>query len=241
MESSNNPLVSVLIPVWGDYLKYLPRCLASVNKQTYENIEIIVVESETSVPKAINKGIELAEGKYITHVGADDTLYPSKIEKQVKVMEKYPFYSLCACWLEDTRFNMKRVGKIKPIVGYTEMLKAFNYSSGSTYMWRKKYNERYDESLPSGQDYDFALKLAKHGLAACIPEVLVKQFSTPGQISTNWGKKIRGIYILAKKYGEDYSIVDWMKVAGLLGLYFSAYFLGIRVYKFITYAKEKYE
>ena len=243
MESSNNPLVSVLIPVWGEYKKYLPRCLKSVNAQTYKNIEIIIIESETNAPRALNKGLKRAKGKYIAHLGVDDTWKPDKIKRQVECMEYLPNCALCTSWSLDNRFNMWRISRAPYYVQYKDILKAFNYSSGSTYFMRRKDIPLMDESLPSGQDYDLALQLLKgcQKYAICIPRVLVTQYSTSGQISTNWGKKIRGIWQLAKKYGEDYSVVDWFKVVGLMGIYFSGYFLGVKINRLIVWGKKLHE
>jgi len=243
MESSNNPLVSVLIPVWGEYKKYLPRCLKSVNAQTYKNIEIIIIESETNAPRALNKGLKRAKGEYIAHLGVDDTWKPDKIKRQVECMEYLPNCALCTSWSEDNRFGMQRISKAPYLTFYNDILKAFNYSSGSTYFMRRKDIPLMDEFLPSGQDYDFALQLLKgcQKYAICIPRVLVTQYSTPEQISTNWGKKIRGIYMLAKKYGKDYSIADWFKAVGLMGIYFSGYFLGVKINRLIVWGKKLHE
>ena len=238
----NEPLVTVIIPCWGEYLKYLPRCLDSVSKQTYKNIEVIVTKGKNP-PEACNKAWKKAKGKYIAFLGADDTWHPDKIKTQVKVMEEMTQCVLCTCWSEDNRFNSKRISKATRFAVHKTILEAFNYSSGSTYMIRKEPMMLYDESLPSGQEYDLALRLTGYtrGYAYCIPAVLVKQFSTPGQISTNWYKKIKGIWQLAKKHGKEYDWFDWVKVTGLLGLYLSAYILGAKVYKIINYVKELYE
>ena len=239
----SNPLVTVVIPCFGEYLKYLPKALKSVEEQTYDNIEIIVVTSKRTAPRACNEGWKKANGKYVAFLGADDIWFPDKIKRQVECMEYLHTCALCTCWSEDNRFNTKRISKAPLYVFYKDILHAFNYSSGSTYMIRKEPMLMYDESLLSGQEYDLALRLLNYtgNFATCIPYVGAKQFSTPGQISTNWSKKIRGIWQLAQRHGRDYDMVDWLKVVGLLGLYFSAFFLGVRVYKFITWGKELHE
>lgn len=38
-----NPLVSVVVPVWNVEV-YLPFCLQSIKQQTYENLDIILVD-----------------------------------------------------------------------------------------------------------------------------------------------------------------------------------------------------
>lgn len=107
-----NPKVSVVIPYYNDK-KYIAETLESVSQQTYQNIEIILVDDgstdEESVrvfdsiqlkdgeklheknagpSKARNLGISHASGKYILPLDADDKIAPSYIEKAVVVLEK---------------------------------------------------------------------------------------------------------------------------------------------------------
>lgn len=91
------PLISIIIPVYN-VEKYLPRCLNSVINQTYENIEIIVVDDGSTdhsgqicdeyaekdrrievihkknegLSVARNEGIINASGKYLSFVDSDD-------------------------------------------------------------------------------------------------------------------------------------------------------------------------
>lgn len=105
--------VSIIIPIYKAE-KYLERCLESVLRQTYKDIEIILVDdgSPDSCPLicdsykekhrkikvihsenygqsvARNKGMELAAGKYISFVDADDVLVDDSIEKLITIAEK---------------------------------------------------------------------------------------------------------------------------------------------------------
>ena len=240
----SEPLVSVIIPTVPSREKELRRAIASVENQTYENIQLIVVCDDTiTSPAACNKGLKKARGKYVAFLGDDDIWYAEKLERQVEVMEHHSKCILCTTWSSDMRFGMWRTSKALPWVFYKDILKAFNYSSGSTYMIRNHPGIQFDEFLLCGQEYDFALRLLKYTkkYAYCVPEILVRQYSTFGQISTNWGKKIRGTWQLARKHGRDYTLFDWAKVLGLLGLYFTAFFLDVKIYKLITYMKEMYE
>lgn len=93
--------------------------IENIKKQTYKNIEIIVVndngiennefrdktyekvkkylkeikyiELKNNLGGALarNKGIEVATGFYISFFDDDDEYYPTKIEKQVKILNKY--------------------------------------------------------------------------------------------------------------------------------------------------------
>lgn len=96
-------LISIIIPVHNSS-KYLDSCLESITKQTYKNIEIICIENgstdnsleklkkykdkikieilkESGLSKARNKGIELANGKYIAFLDSDDQLELTFIEE----------------------------------------------------------------------------------------------------------------------------------------------------------------
>ncbi|MFS0674969.1 glycosyltransferase family 2 protein [Ornithinibacillus sp. 179-J 7C1 HS] len=109
-----NPLVSVIIPVYN-VEHYIKECLDSVLKQTYNNIEVILIDDgskdgSTEVLKEYaetneifklyvqenagqsasrNKGIELAKGKYVYFLDADDFILPETISNLVTRAETH--------------------------------------------------------------------------------------------------------------------------------------------------------
>lgn len=108
-------LVSVIIPSFGRN-EYLTRAIDSVLKQTYSNVEIIVINDNAINSKAYdefnkiiekyantkvyfvsdginvggggarNKGIDRAHGEFITFLDDDDYYIADKVEKQLKFM-----------------------------------------------------------------------------------------------------------------------------------------------------------
>lgn len=109
------PLVSILIPNYN-YARFLKQCLNSAVNQTYDNLEIIVLDNvstddSVSVAKEylrdsrvllcrnqiniFNKSyITLADnyvrGKYQLLLCSDDYIHPEFVEKAVRIMEEYP-------------------------------------------------------------------------------------------------------------------------------------------------------
>lgn len=104
-------MVSVIIPVYQAE-KYIRGCIESVQNQTYQDLEIIVVndgstdatydiikeiattdkriiivnQDNKGVSEARNVGIESANGEFITFVDSDDKIEPELCENLVNVM-----------------------------------------------------------------------------------------------------------------------------------------------------------
>lgn len=108
-----NLLVSVIIPIYN-VEQYLDKCIESIVKQTYSNIEIILVDDggKDSCPKkcdewskidsrikvihkenegvayARNSGLDIASGEYILFVDSDDYIAFDAVEIMVKRIEQ---------------------------------------------------------------------------------------------------------------------------------------------------------
>lgn len=107
-------LVSVIIPVYN-VEKYLEKCIISVQKQTFKNLEIILVNDgstdqsksicekfESEDPRIVlidqqngglscarNSGITIAKGEYLTFVDSDDTVDENFIENLINLVTHY--------------------------------------------------------------------------------------------------------------------------------------------------------
>ncbi|BCS54967.1 glycosyltransferase family A protein [Geobacter sp. SVR] len=104
--------ISAVIPTYNG-IAYLTEALRSALAQTYELLEIIVVDdgSQEDIEKIVspfypkvryvrqqnagpaaarNRGVSLAQGEVIAFLDDDDVWHPTKTAEQVKVLEAYP-------------------------------------------------------------------------------------------------------------------------------------------------------
>lgn len=104
-------LISVIVPIYN-VVEWLPRCINSIRKQTYRNIEIILVDDGSTdnsgamaekfaledkrirvfhkenggSSSARNLGISHAKGKYIGFIDSDDFIEPEMYERLLSVV-----------------------------------------------------------------------------------------------------------------------------------------------------------
>ena len=133
MQKKNDPLVSAVL-LTHNRKKLVLGAIASVQKQTYRNMEMIVVDDASEdgtkellekkaaeehftyiyIPKAEsrggnharNVGITHSKGEYIAFLDDDDEWLPEKTEKHVRFLQAHPECGVVACF-NIVEFNFK--------------------------------------------------------------------------------------------------------------------------------------
>jgi glycosyltransferase involved in cell wall biosynthesis len=175
----SEPLVSIVIPTWNSE-KTLTKCLESVKNQTYKNTEIIVVDKFSKdrtieiarkytnrifVVKAkerteqVNFGIKDSKGRYIYRIDSDFVLESTVVEEAVNKCEKEDYDAIAIHNTSDPTISFwSKVRKFeRDCYKYDELNIAARF-------FRKDVFDSiggFDESLVSGEDYDFHNRLLK--------------------------------------------------------------------------------
>lgn len=205
-------MVSVVMPVYNTEEGMLRESIESILNQTYKNFEFIIVNDASDVEttgviesykderikhikndrnmgitKSLNRGMDIATGKYIARMDSDDISLPQRFELQLQYMEKHPetvvLGSKAKIIGEDTvifhrysedhevmriRLSFRNDGVIHP----TAFLRADKIGT-----------LRYDESILKGQDYEFWTRCIERGEIKVLPQVLLYYRVHPNQIS----------------------------------------------------------
>jgi glycosyltransferase involved in cell wall biosynthesis len=257
-------LVSCIIPTHERPVE-LERAIDSVVNQTYKGTIEIVVVSDSGSPKerdlpknrvlryiptnsagsqkARNIGIKESIGQFVAFLDDDDEWYPTKLEKQMKLLNDFKNCPLVVCWSLDER-RKPRIIRLSSVISHTKIIKSFRVSSTSCFVFRRyplELEKGFDESLPASQEYDLAIRISRNHDIRCVKEVLVVQHRSKNQISANWKKKVKGVIGIYRKHHEEYSLKDHLKTAGLISLFTFGSIIGIRVYDIIITIKEGYD
>ena len=180
--------VSIIVPMYNAE-KFIGKTIESVLAQTYQNWEMLIMndvstdnslaivsvyakkderikivntEKNVGVVKGRNFLIDLASGKYIAFLDADDYWHNEKLEKQIKFMKEKNASISCT---EYTRVkeNEEKINDviIKEEISYNDMLKN-NYLGCLTVMYdTEKIGKRYFKELEKNEDYVLWLEIVK--------------------------------------------------------------------------------
>lgn len=193
LSDSRGLSVSVVIPT-HERPELLREALESAFAQTHPCLEVIVVDDGSSMDlldvvagfggaarllrqsgsrganPARNAGVRAARGELIAFLDDDDIWLSDKIARQLAALEDREG---CLCGQERSDNGQK---VIQPISEVTEaMLRRGNHFCGMSGLLARRralLEEPLDEELPSGQDWDIYIRLAKRQPLAYVPKAL---------------------------------------------------------------------
>ncbi len=243
----SQPLVSILTPVFDTPVPWLREAVDSVLTQVYENWELLLIddgstatdllavlpgvaardrrirlvrlESHQGISAALNKGVDLATGEWVTFLDHDDVLEPDAVFQNVRLLQENPGIDL----IYSDEDKLTEAGFDSPILKpdwSPDFFLSCNYLCHMIFLRRDLVREigGFQPQFDGSQDYDLLLRVSERtNRIHHIPRVLyhwrrsenssasdVRQ--KPGQLEASW----RAIEAHLKRRGEQAHVaVDW--------------------------------
>lgn len=225
----NKPLVSVIVPIYN-VEEYLEACLNSIVEQKYKNIEAICIndgstdgsskildtfkensnitivhQENQGVSVARNTGIELATGKFITFVDADDIITKDYISNLMSMMDDSVDVAMCD--FKQIKENAQtvdivsskqhiEVNDINSSQALSEILYGTVLDSGPfCKLYRSSLigNIHYDKSIKIGEDLEFICRI-----------LMYKKLNIRYTTQRLYGYRIRQGSAMTDKYTSKY-------------------------------------
>ena len=222
---------------------FIEEAINSVNEQTYNNIEHIIIdgnstdgskdiikknmnkkirflcENDSGIYDALNKGINMSSGDIIGVLHSDDVFKDSNvIMKVVNEFKKYDFDLLYGDLNYISKSKNKRILRKWKANNYSIKKIKFGWMPPhtSTFIKKKLFNKvgLYDEQYQISADYDLLTRiLTKYKISVGYLQKVLVLMRVGGKSN----RSIRNIY---QKMVEDYNIIKENKIGGFYTLIF---------------------
>lgn len=207
-----NDLVSIITPSYNT-ANYIAETIQSVQAQTYENWEMIILddcsadntdgvvreylsdtrikylknEKNSGAAVSRNRALREAKGKWIAFLDSDDLWTPDKLQRQISFMEKGKYHF--------SYTNYEEIDESSNALGVTVTgPKCITRHGMYNYCWPGCLTVMYDadvvgliqiEDIKKNNDYAMWLKVCKKADCYHLDEVLAKYRKRAGSISNN--------------------------------------------------------
>ncbi len=224
MQDRSIPVVSVVMPAYNAE-KYLREAIESILSQTFTDFEFIIIndgstdrtkeiifsyddprivyienEKNSGICVTLNKGLDVARGKYIARMDSDDISIPNRLEVQVKYMDANPDVGASG---SDVEFFGEG---ISPYV-FTQLHTSEECVAGLLYnscfahpsvIIRKNTIDsndlRYKDEFRGLEDYELWWQIAKYAKLNNIAEPLLRYRHHRGQETQNVTPKVQAAF-----------------------------------------------
>jgi glycosyltransferase involved in cell wall biosynthesis len=262
-------LVSIIVPAYNAE-RFLARTLRSALQQTYVTLEMIIIDDGStdstgavarafaqsdhrvrviSVPnggvaKARNIGISEAAGEFVAFLDADDLWHPTKLERQMAVLDEMKDAAAVYALSRDIDIDDRVFGRGRRAAfngyAFARHLYIRPIGNGSTLLVRRVNALAVGGYEPSWaargiggcEDLDFELKLAAKYPMAAVPLYLVGYRHYPGNMSSDKLRMVRAAFgTISSHIALRPELPDWAAKAALVE---------ISAYAVTNYAKGRY-
>jgi len=200
--SQTDPKVTVFMPVHNRDA-FVAESIQSILDQSFTDFELLVIddgstdrsaeviasiddprirlvhnEGNLGIPRTRNRGLELARGEYIALLDSDDLAYPSRLELQVKFLDRNPETAAVGGWAHrvsrtgEPRSSITRPTKPRDIRARIPFVSCFK---NPTMMARTAVMQefRYHEEFTFCQDIELWARISRKYPLANLPRYLI--------------------------------------------------------------------
>ena len=244
---ASQPLISILAPVFNTPVPWLREAVDSALAQVYKNWELLLIddgstaadllralsaigardrrirlvslESHQGISAALNRGLDLANGEWVTFLDHDDVLEPDALFQNVKLLQENPGLDL----IYSDEDKLTDQGFDSPILKpdwSPDFFLSCNYLCHMIFLRRDLVREigGFQPQFDGSQDYDLLLRFSErtnriHHISRVLYHWRRSENSSasdvrqkPGQLEASW----RAIESHLKRRGEQAHVaVDW--------------------------------
>lgn len=232
----DNEIVSVITPVYNAE-RFLRETVESALNQTYPQMEIILVDdcspdksseiikelmatypnivyhlqpSNMGAGVARNTALELANGRYVAFLDADDVWKPEKTARQLELMKEKgsPFGYTAIEMIDETGKVVKGKRKVREKINYKFLLHNTMIATSTVIIDRKELGDFRMPLRRGGQDYATWLSLLRSGCTAVgINEALEQYRLVSGSLSSNKLKSVKQIWEIQTKDEKIFPLI----------------------------------
>ena len=236
MRSVGHPTVSVVIPTFNR-AALIARSIQSVLNQSYADFELLVIDdgstddtagvvagfydprinyvrlpNNTGAAAALNVGIRISKGKFLSFQGSDDEWLSDKLAEHMSVFEQSSrklgvVYSDMHRILKDGSVRYHASPTVVPgrlVNPTTQFYEVYMLGSQSVVIKRDCLDATgyFNEELPALEDLELFIRLSKRFDFYRIPEPLVRYYETDG-LSKNRHATLLARKLLVKLYYKE--------------------------------------
>lgn len=230
-------MITVLMPLYNSE-SYVRQAVESILNQSYRNFELLIIDdgstdagpdiitamrderivllrnsSNMGVAATLNRGLEVARGRYIARMDADDISLPDRLERQVRFMDEHPDVGISGSWVRlfgggELPYTCRVPGESSEIAAY---ILFENPLWHMTVMLRRDamnhHALRYDPVFSRSEDYDLWIRAGHCFLLANLERVLVRVRRTKGSATrANWNEVTRQTEVLLGRQLSDFGM-----------------------------------
>jgi glycosyltransferase involved in cell wall biosynthesis len=205
-------LITVLMPIYNGEA-FVADALESILEQTFRDFEFLIIDDgstdksveiiegygdprirlvcndeQIALIRTLNRGLELARGKYVVRMDADDVSLPERLERQVAFMEANPAVGACGTWAVTIGDGD---GAVRQYPEETDAIRCrllfYPAIAHSTVCIRRdtyvRHHFQFDEAYPHAEDYELWCRFSEVVPLANLGSVLLRYRIHAGSVS----------------------------------------------------------